>query len=271
MFFTGKGWFANFNTTFQEFSAPCSTHSVSTAALITSSFYANWTGYFQLQHGPKFQTTKIQPVAGLFHWRTPITEESFDFWLRYRSRYVCMFFRMVVLVLQLIDVSWVYIGLHCKKSLFCPRCDGLGRRGLAVGSRRDMVETWSPEVLRRVPSVPNYKWHPFESSANSESSQHMSNGCNKLCKRTFKIFKSGISLNFGQCSSTVNLEPWHVGIPTGIFRGWNLAARHASPSEACEWNLPWSLSQYYKLWTKEWLATHWMVIVLSHKGPHPDD
>lgn len=215
---------------------------------------------------PKFNQLLVYFIEGHQSPRSPLIF-GYDIGL---DMFAC-FFRMVVLVLQLIDVSWVYIGLHCKKSLFCPRCDGLGRRGLAVGSRRDMVETWSPEVLRRVPSVPNYKWHPFESSANSESSQHMSNGCNKLCKRTFKIFKSGISLNFGQCSSTVNLEPWHVGIPTGIFRGWNLAARHASPSEACEWNLPWSLSQYYKLWTKEWLATHWMVIVLSHKGPHPDD
>lgn len=172
---------------------------------------------------------------------------------------------MFVLVLQLIDVWWVYIGLHCKQSLFCPRCDGLGRRGLAVGScRREMVENWSPDVLyRRRPERPELtvtssdKWHPFESSANSESSQHMSNCCNKLCKRTFKIFKSGISLNFGQCSSTVNLDMLAF---SGIFRGWIWAARHASPSEACEWNLPWSLSQYYKLWTKEWLATHWMVI-----------
>lgn len=158
-----------------------------------------------------------------------------------------------------VATHWRLMGLHrftLQKIFVLSAVWWLGE-AWACWSRRDMVETWSPEVLRRVPSVPNYKWHPFESSANSESSQHMSNSCNKLCKRTFKILKSGISLNFGQCSSTVNLDMLAF---SGIFRGWILAARHASPSEACEWNLPWSLSQYYKLWTKEWLATHWMVI-----------
>ena len=74
---------------------------------------------------PKFNQLLVYFIEGHQSPRSPLIF-GYDIGL---DMFAC-FFRMVVLVLQLIDVSWVYIGLHCKKSLFCPRCDGLGGVGL---------------------------------------------------------------------------------------------------------------------------------------------